>query len=483
MFKLKRVTSVLLALVSFGVYATPNIVVTISNSNSIPSTAWVGNSFTAYTFYQNTGSSTVGQTQLMFYLSADQVVDQNDVLLSSESIQMLFPSGAVGTTTSLTIPTNAPVGNVYLLAVGDGLDTYDELSEEDNVAIKEIEIMSNSGQSDLLPVIHNIQNGYQVNQGATFTLPGLVFNFGASPSGSSLSRIYLSSDQIIDGSDILLNSHSVAGSNPSSSSSFSEQVTIPLSTPVGTQYILYQADANGQISESNESNNVDVRQLQILYTEQRPDYSLNYDLSTGENTCTVVVGGVEKSAPAFTSADWIDLDVDISNNASFNASNTSVLNIFVSTKSTFDGNAKIVGTNGNIPAISANSTHSSSYSFQLNPNWSFGQKYILIMVDFENDVDEFNENNNIIAIPICFVDEEEGRIKGGELSSLDMLDRMGQEPNLVLIRVSDFSGTVYLEKGELEKQEGLVNLNPGFYIYYYQDSKSGEISTKKVYIQ
>ena len=103
-----------------------------------------------------------------------------------------------------------------------------------------------------------------VEAGSTISSSCLVTNIGAGSSGNTSSlRYYLSSNTSYGSGDIELNSDSVSSLPSGSSNSENAGLEIPLSTSAGTWYILFRADADDDIDESNESNNVAYEQITV----------------------------------------------------------------------------------------------------------------------------------------------------------------------------------------------------------------------------
>jgi subtilase family serine protease len=92
-----------------------------------------------------------------------------------------------------------------------------------------------------------------------------VTNQGGGGAAASTTRFYLSTNAVLDASDVALGAgRAVPPLAAGASSSGSTSIAIPSNTPPGTYYVIAQADGDGAVAESSESNNVSAaRTLQV----------------------------------------------------------------------------------------------------------------------------------------------------------------------------------------------------------------------------
>ncbi len=144
-----------------------------------------------------------------------------------------------------------------------------------------------------------------VLSGATTTASCTVYNQGGAAAVASNLKYYLSTDNAYGAGDVLLATDAVAALNASASVAVSEVVTIPLSTAAGSYYILFVADADAQVTESNENNNVGSVALTVTSASGNPDLIVLYPaasptaLTAGQTTtasCTVQNQGTASAA-------------------------------------------------------------------------------------------------------------------------------------------------------------------------------------------
>jgi len=106
-------------------------------------------------------------------------------------------------------------------------------------------------------------NPIAVEAGSTTDISCTVKNQGSGSAGSSYVRYYLSSNSSYGTSDTYLGSDYVSSLSSNGTSSESATLTIPPGTAAGTWYILFRADADDDVAEGDETNNVAYRQITV----------------------------------------------------------------------------------------------------------------------------------------------------------------------------------------------------------------------------
>lgn len=100
--------------------------------------------------------------------------------------------------------------------------------------------------------------------GSTLDLATTVRNAGTLPAGAHDVSHFLSVDAILDASDVYLGRANIAGLNPGQTSSPARPgVRVPAYVTPGNYFLGAVADFDGQVSESNETNNVRVVPVQV----------------------------------------------------------------------------------------------------------------------------------------------------------------------------------------------------------------------------
>ena len=102
-----------------------------------------------------------------------------------------------------------------------------------------------------------------VESGSSVYVSCRVKNTGDGSAGSSTLKYYLSSNTSYDGNDDYLAQDAVQPLSPNGSNDGYANVNIPSDTNSGNWYILFIADANNQVDESNENDNLEYCSLTI----------------------------------------------------------------------------------------------------------------------------------------------------------------------------------------------------------------------------
>ena len=112
-------------------------------------------------------------------------------------------------------------------------------------------------------VVQNQSGPTVANKGSYVSVSCKVKNVGSSNASSSRVKYYLSTNTSYSSNDFYLDYDNVGSLSPNGYNSESEGFYLPSNISSGNWYILFRADANSQVSESNESNNVVYKSIHI----------------------------------------------------------------------------------------------------------------------------------------------------------------------------------------------------------------------------
>jgi serralysin len=168
----------------------------------------------------------------------------NDTIDGSAGVDVAVFSGmrAAYTITSLS-------GTSVRVAGPDGTDTLTNV--EQLVFDDQTVNWLYSPQADLIVQGLSVSSN-SVSLGSNVTVSYSVANFGSVAAGASTVGIYLSSDNVFDGGDILITTHVVGAIG--SGGAINDSVAVTLSTG-GTYYVFAVADYGNAITEANDTNN------------------------------------------------------------------------------------------------------------------------------------------------------------------------------------------------------------------------------------
>jgi hypothetical protein len=133
----------------------------------------------------------------------------------------------------------------------------------DGFAFDDINVFAPPNPPDLMILSQNV-SPWTVSPGSSVTASCIVKNQGTGTASSSTLKYFLSNNTTISGDDVYLGYDPVCQLTPGGTSSESEQLTIPIGTEEGLWYVLFYADANNEVSESNENNNVSSFRISVL---------------------------------------------------------------------------------------------------------------------------------------------------------------------------------------------------------------------------
>lgn len=188
------------------------------------------------------------------YLSRDQVLDATDESIGYFTRNAALGSGANYAANLSVTPRQGLTGRYYLFVVSDAGNVVGELSESNNLLGPRPIDLRLMQPVDLVP--ESVQVSGALVAGEDFGITYTVRN----ASGRSLTRawrdtLYLSSDNVLDGTDVVIlrkEQDRTVGSN----ATYAETLTgiVPPVKP-GNYFVFVKADAANVLLESNETNN------------------------------------------------------------------------------------------------------------------------------------------------------------------------------------------------------------------------------------
>ena len=239
--------------------ATPDLV---ANSVSLANTSIVagGNTTMSYKIL-NSGNATAAASTSKVYLSADSVIDTADTLLATTSNRSLTPGSFETDSLSITVPSNLAPGTYWIGVIADANGQF---GETNNVSTA-VQITVTPAVPDLVADTVSVSST-SIVAGGTATVSYRILNSGSQTAATSISKVYLSTDGVIDASDTVLATSSDISLPPNTYETDSASITLPSNLAAGTYWIGVIADATGQFGETN---NVSTP-IQITVTDVPP---------------------------------------------------------------------------------------------------------------------------------------------------------------------------------------------------------------------
>lgn len=206
----------------------------------------------------NLGLAPSSTVRVSVYLSNDAAITTNDVLLGFHELSPL--SVGVGSSRSLSMPVPGGIapGSYRVGLWVDDLNTEPELNEGNNLLVAGglLDVLEGGIAAPNLVTELIDPAAMLAEPGESFQVVTRVGNAGDASCGAFRIGIYLSADETVTSSDLLLGDRLVPfGLGASFSTVASAPVSIPLGTPEGEYTIGALADWQGVVSESDETDN------------------------------------------------------------------------------------------------------------------------------------------------------------------------------------------------------------------------------------
>jgi subtilase family serine protease len=223
-----------------------------------------------------------------YYLSADTVLDNSDILVDSTNINGINGNQNIYTRDTITIPLNTLPGAYYFLTVSDNTNLINETNENNNVVYTAINISNPHSElyitnfSPTYPYYDSIPRGIAVQAWMSFS------NNGNSSADTTYTAVLLSTDQFPDSNDILLLTKKTNPINLNAYHSLYVNLNIPLSIPDGDYYLIAFTDHTQLISESNESNNFKTHKI-VLGAGSGTTFNLSIGGHPVHTTCQEII--------------------------------------------------------------------------------------------------------------------------------------------------------------------------------------------------
>jgi len=346
----------------------------IDNTTS-PTSASVGSTIQLSYGVKNQGVGSAVATTTKFYLSTDTTYSTNDVLLGSDAVNSIAAGASSSETASILIANSIAAGNYYLLFRADADNNLAESNETNNVVAKAITI----NQADL--IIQNATAPTSTSVGSTIQVSYEVKNQGLGSAVATTTKFYLSTDATYSTNDVLLGSDAVSSIAAGAYSSETSSIVVKNTIAGGNYYLLFRADADGNLAESNETNNVVAKAITI--NGPQPD---------------LIIQNISAPSIIVDPSTLITVNYQLANQGTASAS-TSTTKIYLSQDTGLSSDDILLGSDQNyfFSGLSAGTYSSDSYYLSLSSNINFGNYYLLFQADANGDVSESNESNNITA--------------------------------------------------------------------------------------
>jgi len=333
---------------------------------------------------QNVGTIATGtNVKTRWYLSTDNTITTNDYAIATRTVTS-YPPGSYSTHTfDINLnSTGVPPGNYYLGVITDYDNTVAEFNEDNNTGC--VSPSANITIAATQPDLQISNCGQSVVSGTTrFYLNLKVENFGTTTAGASTLGAYLSSNNTVNTSDYRVATAVVPALSGGASSLIDLDFnTAAVNVPPGNYYVGFIADYDDNVTENNESNNVNCISASASITIQgqtEPDLDIT--------TC----------GTASVSGNLLTVNSVVVKNIGTATAAATTLGYYLSANTVINSSDYLIGTDA-VASLTAGNTSTENItqniSAIINPQIPAGTYYVGILADYNSTLAESNENNN-----------------------------------------------------------------------------------------
>ena len=357
---------------------TPSVDLTVLQAQVNPTTVTAGSFVTSSAYVANQGNTTAAGSRLGVYFSTDATLSANDVLLATENVAVLSAGNSYYVYPQFAIPTTAMPGTYYVLFAADDQNVVAETNEANNVRSVALNVALPS--VDLLVIQPSLSPNSALPGGYVYT-NSYIQNQGLTAAASSDVGYYLSADATLSANDVLLGNSTGGILNAGISSSRYGSFTVPAGTAPGSYHVLFVTDYQNRVSETNETNNVSS----VVFTVLQP--SIDLVIQQARLSQTTTPAGLPVVADAYIF------------NQGNSAAASSDVGYYLSADATLSANDVLLG-NSTGSYLYANSYSSRNATLTIPGSTTPGNYYVLFVADYQNQVAETNETNNVSSVPL-----------------------------------------------------------------------------------
>lgn len=360
----------------------------------------------------NLGFDAADASRMIYLLSADDRQDAGDRQLSFDTVGALSPDAQSQEGALLRISTATSAGAYHLLLVVDADEGTHEFDESNNVIAVPFLVTRDSPSADRADLV--IEGATLEGRDGEFAASLQVANRGVRAAETNILRYYLSSDDAFDVDDTYLNYDRVGDLDVDQVGSESANLSLGSAVDEGGWFVLVVVDANDDVSERFESNNLVA--MPVVASDPAAPRD-NPDLNAPD---LMVVDGVADSmeVPAGTRA---SLHIQLENVGEFPAASSRV-KYYLSHDRRYDEFDDYVGADS-VPALMPGQVCDESVTPLIPAIAEHGTWYLLAVADAGETVVETFESNNVRATPIEVTVDEPGLDAADLFSASASVDR------------------------------------------------------------
>lgn len=316
---------------------------------------------------KNQSAGAAGASTTTFHLSANWALDAADILLGSRAVPALAAGASDTGSITVTIPAGTATATYYLIARADGGDVVPEVYENNNTLSRTVRI-----GPDL--TVASLTAPSSAGAGTTIAVSDTTRNSGGGAAAASITRLHLSADPTLDAGDVVLGTRAIAALAPGASDTASVAVTIPAGIAAGTYWIIARADGGDAVAETQETNNLQTRTLQV-----------GADLAISSFSVPTAAGAGRDITLA-----------DTTRNQGAGAAGPTTTTFYLSTDTTVSA-SDVVLASRTVPALDGGASDSASTLVTIPALTATGVYYVIARADATGVVGELSETNNTMS--------------------------------------------------------------------------------------
>jgi hypothetical protein len=239
----------------------------------------------------------------------------------------------------------------------------------------------NNGTPDLIVDTAEAEPDTQLEPGASTFIRARVSNIGDGPADASAFACYISSDSSWDSSDTLLYRKEFSILYDGRNAFVEQNVNIPASLSSGDYYLVFRADDQGTVAETDERNN---------------EAAVRIEVKTGAD---LTVSNTGVSPTNVTPGQAVTLNARVTNSGGTGTLASSSLGYYLSADANWDSADTLLGTSS-FGSLLPGQSQDFSRSFILPADLPTGQQYIIFYADYADKVTETDNGNNQASVSL-----------------------------------------------------------------------------------
>lgn len=422
---------------------------------------------------RNAGNSTTAAGAIVsYYISLDNTITTTDILAGTKNIPALTAGSTTTINHSFNLSSlNLADGTYRLGMIIDANNVIQETNENNNSCIDNSpSIIIDTAPPPVAEL--NIAGCINVTRnGSNIAVNGLtVRNSGNAASGTGVEvGYYLSVDNTIRSSDILLGSHVLPSLVSGASNIVNKNFNLSsLNIADGSYIVGVILDHKNILAESNESNNTCFDNSPSIIIESEPVGEADLIVST----CgALAVNAVNASLS----------NVRIQNAGTISTGAGVVAGIYISADQNITTSDQLISSIS-IPILSPNAQTVLNQNISIpGLNLSPGTYTVGVIVDINNVSSESNENNNSCFInnPKIIIEEEIEEMQ--EEEEEDQNETIGSDLEITRCGTAQINGNTLRINNTVVRNVGDERTNDFSYLGYYL-SKNNAIKTNDIYL-